>query len=97
MGKYILSQHILAWWVNIRDHGNNMKIIVGAYCWPPDQEEPIEGTFLLQLQEVSHVQEPVLLDNFNHLHIFEENIMVSCQETPVTHGGKRPGPSKRQP
>ncbi|RMC22461.1 hypothetical protein DUI87_00775 [Hirundo rustica rustica] len=73
-----------------------MNLVVRVYCWPPDQEEPIDETFLIQLWEALHFQARVLLEDFNHLHVFQESSMVSCQETPGMHGGKLPDPSNTE-
>ncbi|KAM6103455.1 uncharacterized protein LJ206_014212 [Theristicus caerulescens] len=53
-------------WVRIRDRGNKGNLVVGVYCRPPDQGEPIDKDFFLQLQEASHSQALVLLGDFNH-------------------------------
>ena len=41
-------------WVRIRDRGNKGNLVVGVYYRPPDQGEPIDKAFLLQLQKALH-------------------------------------------
>lgn len=47
----------------------------------PDQGEPIEETFLLQLQEASCSQAPVLLGDFSHLDIYWESTKAGCGQS----------------
>ncbi|GAB0206445.1 hypothetical protein GRJ2_003110100 [Grus japonensis] len=54
-------------WVRIRDRGNKGNLVVGVYYRPPDQGEPIDKAFLLQLQEASCSQALILLGDFDHL------------------------------
>jgi len=39
--------------VRIRDQGNKGNLVADAYYRPPDQGEPIDEAFLIQLQEAS--------------------------------------------
>ncbi|PKU40515.1 rna-directed dna polymerase from mobile element jockey-like [Limosa lapponica baueri] len=50
-------------------------------CGPPDQGEPIDEAFLLQLQEASRSQVFVLLRDFNHPNICWKSSMVSCRQS----------------
>jgi len=52
--------------VRIRDRGNKRNLVVGVYYRPPDQREPTDEAFFLQLQKASHSQSLVLLGDFNH-------------------------------
>ncbi|PKU31387.1 mitochondrial fission process protein 1 [Limosa lapponica baueri] len=52
-------------WARIRGRGNKGSLVVGVYYRLPDQGEPIDETFLLQLQEASFSQALVLLGDFN--------------------------------
>jgi len=54
-------------WVSIRDRGNKANLMAGVYYRLPDQGEPIDKAFLLQLQEASRSQALVLLGDLNHL------------------------------
>jgi len=42
---------------------------MGVYCMPPDQGEPTDEAFFLQLQKASRSQALVLLGDFNHRNI----------------------------
>ena len=53
-------------WVRITDQGNKGRLVVGVYYRPPNQGEPTDEAFLLQLQEASHSQALILLRDFNH-------------------------------
>jgi len=48
-------------WVRVRDHGNKGSFVVGVYYRPPDQVEPVNEVFFLQLWEASWWQAVVLL------------------------------------
>ena len=56
-------------WIKIGDRGNNGNLVVGVYYRLPDQGEPIDEAFLLQLQEASHSQALVPLRDFSHPNI----------------------------
>jgi len=53
--------------------------VVGVYYRPPNQREPIDKAFLLQLQEALHLQALILLGDFNHPSISWKSSMVSCR------------------
>jgi len=40
-------------WVRVRDQGNKGSFVVGVYYRPPDQVEPVNEVFFLQLWEAS--------------------------------------------
>ncbi|KAK4806906.1 hypothetical protein QYF61_012627 [Mycteria americana] len=68
-------------WVRIRDRGNKGNLVVGVSYRPPDQGEPIDEAFLLQLQEASHSQALVLLGDFNHPDICWKSSTASCRQS----------------
>jgi len=43
-------------WVRLRDQGNKGNLVVGVYYKPPNQGEPTDEPFFLQLQEASRLQ-----------------------------------------
>ncbi|PKU35646.1 egf-like repeat and discoidin i-like domain-containing protein 3 [Limosa lapponica baueri] len=65
-------------WVRIRDRGNKGNLVVGVYYRPPDQGEPIDEAFLLQLQKASRSQSLVLLGDFSHPDICWKSSTASC-------------------
>ncbi|PKU39002.1 egf-like repeat and discoidin i-like domain-containing protein 3 [Limosa lapponica baueri] len=67
-------------WVRIKDQGNKGNPVVGVYYRPPNQGEPIDEAFLLQLQEASCSQALILLGDFNHPDICWKNSTVSCRQ-----------------
>jgi len=44
--------------------------VVGVYSRPPDQGEPVDEVFLLQLPEASSLQALVLMGDFNHPEVY---------------------------
>ena len=52
-------------WVKIKDLSSKGHLVVGVCYRPPDQEEAVNETFLLQLQEVSRLRVLVLMVDFN--------------------------------
>ena len=50
------------------------------YYRPPDQEEPVDEAFLLQLQETAHLQVLILMGDFNHQDVCWESSMVGCKQ-----------------
>jgi len=48
-------------WVRIRDRTNTVHLVVTVYYRLPDQEEPADGVFFVQLQEASCSQALVLM------------------------------------
>ncbi|KAK4807182.1 hypothetical protein QYF61_024308 [Mycteria americana] len=55
--------------------------MAGVYYRPPDQGEPIDEAFLLQLQEASHLQALILLGDFNHPDIHWKSGTASCKQS----------------
>ena len=53
-------------WVRVKDHNNKGHLVVRVYYRPPDQGEPVDEAFLLQLQEVSCLHALILMGDFNH-------------------------------
>ena len=53
-------------WIKIRDGTNKGNLMVSVYYRPPDQGEPVDKAFLLQLQEVLHLQSHIQTKDFNH-------------------------------
>ena len=68
-------------WVRIRDRGNKGNLVVGVYYRAPDQGEPIDEAFLLQLQEASRSQVLILLGDFNHPDICWKSSTASCRQS----------------
>jgi len=46
----------LSLWAKIRDWTNKGHLVVRVYYRPPDQGKPVDEAFLLQLQEMPHLQ-----------------------------------------
>ena len=57
-------------WVKIRDRSSKGQLVVGVYSRPPDQGEPVDEVFLLQLPEASSLQALVLMGDFNHPEVY---------------------------
>lgn len=55
--------------------------MVRNYYRPPDQWEPVDEAFFLQLQEASHSEALILVGDFKHLDICWENDMVGCKQS----------------
>lgn len=53
--------------MRVKDCTNKQQFVVGVYYKPPDKGEPVDETFLLQLQEVSCSHTLILMGDFNHL------------------------------
>jgi len=51
------------------DRGNKGTLVVGVHYRPPEQGEPPDEAFFLQLQETSRSQSLILLGVFNHPNI----------------------------
>jgi len=68
-------------WVRIRDGGNKGSLVVGVYSRPPDQGEPTDEAFFLQLQEASCSQFLILLRDFNHPDIYGKSNTASCRRS----------------
>jgi len=54
---------------------------MGVYYRPPNQGEPTDEAFFLQLQEASHSQSVVLLGDFNHPNICWKSSIASCRQS----------------
>jgi len=67
--------------VRIRDQGNKGNLVVGVYYWPPDQGEPPDEAFFLQLQKALCLQALVLLEDFNHSDICWKSSTLSCRQS----------------
>jgi len=72
--------------VRIRDRGNKTNLGVGVYYRPPDQGEPVDEAFFLQLQEASRSQTLILLGDFKYPDICWKSSMESCRK-PRRHLG----------
>jgi len=68
-------------WVRIRDQGNKGNLVVGAYYRLPDQGEPTDEAFFLQLQEASYSLCFILLGDFSCPSICWKCSMVSCRQS----------------
>jgi len=66
-------------WVRIRDRRNQGNLVVVVYYRPPNQGEPVDKAFFLQLQEASRSQSLVLLGDFNHPDIGWKSSTASCR------------------
>jgi len=64
-------------WVRIRDRGNKGNLVVGVYYRPPDQGQPTDEAFFLELQETSHSQSLI----FNHPNICWKSSMASSRQS----------------
>ena len=67
--------------MKIKDQSSKGHLVTGVCYRPPDQEEPVDEAFLLQLQEVSHSQALVLMGDFNHPDICWNSGMVSGRQS----------------
>ncbi|XP_009959602.1 PREDICTED: TBC1 domain family member 4-like [Leptosomus discolor] len=56
-------------------------LVAIAETRPPDQWEPMDEVFLLQLQEASHSQALFLLGDFNHPDIYWKSSTASCRQS----------------
>ncbi|TRZ08196.1 hypothetical protein HGM15179_018912 [Zosterops borbonicus] len=74
-------EQVKSLWVRTRDQGNKGNLVVGVYYRPPDQGEPIDKAFLLQLQETLHLQALILLGDFNYPNICWESSMATCWQS----------------
>ena len=53
-------------WIKIKEQTNKGHLVVGVCYRPPDQGEPADKAFLLQLQEASHSQALIPMGDLNH-------------------------------
>ena len=68
-------------WVKIEDRSSKGHLVVGVCYRPPDQGEPVDEAFLLQLQEVSCLRALVLIGDFNHPDICWDSGMVGGRQS----------------
>ena len=66
--------------VRMRDRDNKVNLVLGDYHRLPDQGEPTDEAFFLQLQEASCSQSLILLGDFNHPSICWKSSMASCRQ-----------------
>ena len=57
------------------------NLVIGVYYRPPDQGEPVDEVYLLQLQEALRSQSLVLLGDFSHPDIYWKSSMASCRQS----------------
>ena len=57
-------------WVQTKERSSKGQLVVGVYNRPPDQGEPVDEAFLLQLPEASSLQALVLMGDFNHPEVY---------------------------
>jgi len=67
-------------WVRIRNRGHKGNLVAGVYYRPPDQGEPTDEAFFLQLQKASCSQSLTLLGDFNHPDISWKSSTASCRQ-----------------
>jgi len=68
-------------WVRIRDRGNKGSLVVEGYYRTPNQTEPVDEAFFLQLQKVSQSQVLILLGDINHPDICWKSSTASCRQS----------------
>lgn len=67
-------------WVKVKDQTHKGHLVVGISYRPPDQREPADEAFLLQLQQASYTQAPVLMGGcFNHPDFCWESHTAGCK------------------
>jgi len=64
-----------------RNRGNKGNLVVGVYCRLPDQGEPTDEAFFLQLQEALCSQSLILLWDFNHPDICWKSSMATGRQS----------------
>lgn len=52
-----------------------------VYYRPPDQGEPVNKAFLLQLQETLHLKAFIIIWDFSHMNTWWERNTVSCKQS----------------
>ena len=67
--------------MTVRDQGSKGSLVIGVYYRPPDQSEPVDEVFYLQLQEMSQSLALVLLGDFNHLDICWKSSIASSRQS----------------
>ena len=68
-------------WLTVRDQGRKGSLVIGVYYRPPDQTEPVDEAFYLQLQETLRSQAFILLGGFNHPDICWKRSTMSCKQS----------------
>jgi len=61
--------------------GEKGNLVVGVYYRPPDQGEPTDEAFFLQLQKALHLQSLILLGDFNHPNMCWKSSTVSGRQS----------------
>jgi len=64
-----------------RDQGRKGSLVTVGYCRPLSQVKPVDEAIYLQLQEVTRLQELILLGYFNHLDVCWKSSMASCRQS----------------
>jgi len=70
-----------SFWVRIRDPGDTGNLVVGVYYRPPNQEEPTDEAFLLQLQDAPRSQAFIPLGDFKPPNICWKSSTASCRQS----------------
>jgi len=71
-------------WERTRERSNKGNLVVGVYYKLPDQGEPTDEAFFLQLRETLRSQSLILLGDFNHPDIWWKSSTVSCGQYRIT-------------
>jgi len=66
--------------VRVRDRDNKGNLVARVYYRLPEQGEPTDKAFFLQLQEASDSQALITLGDFNHPDICWKSSMVRCRQ-----------------
>jgi len=74
------DEYVESLWTKVKVQANKGKLMVGVYCTQPDQQEPVGEVFLLQLQEASCSQAPILLGDFSHPDICWKRSTARCKQ-----------------
>jgi len=64
-----------------RDQGRKGSLVTVGYCTPLSQVKPVDEAIYIQLQEVTRLQELILLGYFNHLDVCWKSSMASCRQS----------------
>ena len=68
-------------WIKIKDWSSKGHLVVEVCYRPSGQGEPVDGAFLLQLQEVLCSQALVLMGDFNRLDIYWDSSMAGGRQS----------------
>jgi len=68
-------------WVMFLDQNNKGHLVDREYYRPPDQGEPVDEAFLLQLQEALHSHALILTRDFNHSDVCWKSNKVGCRQS----------------